>query len=99
MQDHVPGLFSNKKEQGVSDPLAIQTLQLSVQMPWSPGQDYNLLVSILTLQSEEHVFSDFGNLLRFAKSLQSCLTLCDPTDGSPPGSPVPGTHVLTKPGN
>ena len=26
-----------------------------------------------------------------AKSLQSCLTLCDPTDGSPPGSPVPGS--------
>ena len=26
-----------------------------------------------------------------AKSLQSCLTLCDPTDGSPPGSPIPGT--------
>ena len=26
-----------------------------------------------------------------AKSLQSCLTLCDPIDGSPPGSPVPGT--------
>ena len=25
-----------------------------------------------------------------AKSLQSCLTLCDPTDGSPPGSAVPG---------
>ena len=25
-----------------------------------------------------------------AKSLQSCPTLCDPTDGSPPGSPVPG---------
>ena len=25
-----------------------------------------------------------------AKSLQSCLTLCDPRDGSPPGSPVPG---------
>ena len=25
-----------------------------------------------------------------AKSLQSCLTPCDPTDGSPPGSPVPG---------
>ena len=24
-----------------------------------------------------------------AKSLQWCLTLCDPTDGSPPGSPVP----------
>ena len=25
-----------------------------------------------------------------AKSLQSCLTLCDPIDGSSPGSPVPG---------
>ena len=25
-----------------------------------------------------------------AKLLQSCLTLCDPTDGSPPGSAVPG---------
>ena len=25
-----------------------------------------------------------------AKSLQSCSTLCDPTNGSPPGSPAPG---------
>ena len=25
-----------------------------------------------------------------AKSLQLCLTLCDPIDGSPLGSPVPG---------
>ena len=25
-----------------------------------------------------------------AKSLQSCLTLCNPIDGSPPGSAVPG---------
>ena len=25
-----------------------------------------------------------------AKSLQSCPTLCDPIDGSPPGSAVPG---------
>ena len=24
------------------------------------------------------------------ESLQSCLTLCDPSDGSPPGSPIPG---------
>ena len=43
----------------------------------------------------------FKNLLKFwslkfkaaaaaAKSLQSCSILCDPRDGSPPGSPVPG---------
>ena len=29
-------------------------------------------------------------LLPAAKSLQSCLTLCNPIDGSPPGSPIPG---------
>ena len=29
-----------------------------------------------------------------AKSLQSCLTLCDPTDGSPPGFPVPGILII-----
>ena len=31
-----------------------------------------------------------GTTAAAAKSLQSCLTLCDPIDGSPPGSPVPG---------
>ena len=32
-----------------------------------------------------------------SKSLQSCLTLCDPIDGIPPGSPIPGilqTRIL-----
>ena len=32
-----------------------------------------------------------------ARSLQSCPTLCDPRDGRPPGSPVPGilqTRIL-----
>ena len=33
-----------------------------------------------------HVFS----WLCYAKSVQSCPTLCDPIDGSPPGFPVPG---------
>ena len=35
-----------------------------------------------------------GTLIPFAaaaaKSLQSCPTLCDPIDGSPPGFPIPG---------
>ena len=31
-----------------------------------------------------------GTAAADAKSLQSCPTLCDPIDGSPPGSPVPG---------
>ena len=29
-------------------------------------------------------------MIEAAKSLQSCPTLCDPIDGSPPGSPIPG---------
>ena len=36
---------------------------------------------------------DCGNIVATvaaAKPLQSCLTLCDPRDGSPPGSPIPG---------
>ena len=32
----------------------------------------------------------FKELPAAAKSLQSCLTLCNPIEGSPPGSPVPG---------
>ena len=37
------------------------------------------------LENFEHYFAAAA-----AKSLQSCPTLCDPIDGSPPGSPVPG---------
>ena len=36
---------------------------------------------------------NLGGLYRLtaaAKSLQSCPTLCDRIDGSPPGSPIPG---------
>ena len=32
------------------------------------------------------------NAAASAKLLQSCLTLCDPLDSSPPGSSVPGIH-------
>ena len=38
-----------------------------------------------------HSFTSPNNILLYtAKSLQSCPTLCDPRDGSRPGSPVPG---------
>ena len=38
----------------------------------------------------KRLFSSFSHAATAAaKSLQSCLTLCDPIDGSPPGSPVP----------
>ena len=56
-------------------------------------------VSISTLKTKERILGSFhltechAGLLAAvaaAKSLQSCPTLCNPVDGSPPGSPVPG---------
>ena len=41
----------------------------------------------------KHFHSVLKRIVRYAataKSLQSCPTLCDAIDGSPPGSPVPG---------
>ena len=37
-----------------------------------------------------NVFASQAGSAAAAKSHQSCPTLCDPVDGSPPGSPVPG---------
>ena len=39
---------------------------------------------------ETQMASKHVKLCSAAKSLQSCPTLCDPMDGSPPGSPIPG---------
>ena len=36
----------------------------------------------------KHIYDDAAAAA--AKLLQLCLTLCDPIDGSPPGSPIPG---------
>ena len=48
----------------------------------------------LTLTSSLNKWISIGALYLIpaaaAKSLQSCPTLCDPIDGSPPGSPIPG---------
>jgi len=40
--------------------------------------------------SPETITLFIGYAAAAAKSLQSCPTLCDPIDGSPPGSPIPG---------
>ena len=50
--------------------------------PWdSPGKNTGVgchfLLQCMKVESE-------------SKAAQSCLTLCDPIDGSPPGSPIPG---------
>ena len=49
---------------------------------------------IIALQNFVVFFCETSTWISYAaaaaKSLQLCLTLCDPIDGSPPGSPVPG---------
>ena len=49
------------------------------------------LYQFVTLPPLSHIWKCWEPLLSItAKSLQSCPTLCDPTDGGPPGSPVSG---------
>ena len=52
----------------------------------SPGECHYHLLWQFTPQWLSNVFRGHA----VAKSRQSCPTLCDPIDGSPPGSPVPG---------
>ena len=37
-----------------------------------------------------HIYKHVSAAAAAAKSLQSCPTLCNPIDGSTPGSPIPG---------
>ena len=55
-----------------------------VAKSWTRLSDFHSL-SHSTYQRQEEVC-----LAAAAKSLQSCLTLCNPIDGSPPGSLIPG---------
>ena len=48
--------------------------------------DLETVIQSEVSQKEKHQYSI---LTHAAKSLQSCPTLCDPIDGSPPGSSVP----------
>ena len=49
------------------------------------------MLNIISYQEKENQNYNRTLLLcTAAKSLQSCLTLCNPIDGSPPGFPVPG---------
>ena len=51
---------------------------------------YHFCICWLTLSGISFLHLLFAATAAAAKSLQSCPTLCDPIDGSPPGSPVPG---------
>ena len=51
---------------------------------------YTYIPFVLNLPPTSHPIQLSATAAAAAKSLQSCPTLCDPIDGNPPGSPVPG---------
>ena len=62
---------------------------------WDTKETLESLVCVSKLCLLAHLFSwclvvVCCMLAAAAKSLESCLTLCDPIDGSPPSSPIPG---------
>ena len=69
----------------IFDKINIYTLEFS----WALSK-IQCLLQCLTKSSHSIYIPVYQLHAAAAKSLQSCLTLCDPMDGSPPGSPVPG---------
>ena len=53
-------------------------------------RDYHTKQSKLEIQIPYDLTYVWNLAAAAAKLCQSCQTLCDPIDGSPPGSPVPG---------
>ena len=70
-----------------TDTLMFLKIQSSEQQLWYclTGRLLEMLVSHTNIN-----WAKLAMTAAAAKSLQSCPTLCDPIDGSPPGSPVPG---------
>ena len=57
---------------------------------WDEWKNVFLELNLLKERNILHSICNYDTATAAAKSLQSCPTLCDPIDGSPPGSPVPG---------
>ena len=55
-----------------------------------PSRDQTSVSRFPVLQTDSSLLN-YAAAAAAAKSLESCPTLCDPTDGSPPGSSVHGT--------
>ena len=66
--------------------MATHSSILDWEIPWT--EEFSGLQSMIS----QRVGHDLATVVSAAaaKSLQSCPTLCDPIDGSPPGSPIPG---------
>ena len=68
-----------------------QDMQILPSLCWlNPPVAIHTPISYFHLSHHEMMEAIPGFTAAAAKSLQSCPTLCDPIDGSPPGSPIPG---------
>ena len=70
---------------------ASESFPMSQLFAWG-GQSAGVsaLASFLPKKSQDWSPLGWTTAAATAKSLQSCPTLCDPIDGGPPGSPIPG---------
>ena len=71
---------------GVEDSNKAETLLLNIQQLEIQASERKTT----TKSNKVYIPGIKGEAAAAAKSLQSCPTLCDPRDGSPPGSPIPG---------
>ena len=85
----IPGLISFRMDW--LDRLAVQRTLKSLLQHHSSKASILRCSAFFTVQ-HSHPYMTTGKTIALtaAKSLQSCPTLCDPIDGSPTGSPVPG---------
>ena len=58
--------------------------------PMSPALTGGFFTSELSGKPQRRTAASAAAAAAAAKSLQSCLTLCDPIDSNPPGSTIPG---------
>ena len=80
--------------------LILLRLQMESFMLTPTPANQDLILNLTTVSASPHNITCNQSIWNYlvstsevaaaAKSLQSCPTLCDPIEGSPPGSPVPG---------
>ena len=80
--------LGHESEEGLGERLHYDIFKFQESLPlWSlfSIKEYKKLY-FMTMLIYRHIYA----MLCYAKSLQLCPTLCNPIDGSPPGSPIPG---------